>query len=432
MPIQDYFRMKNVFGDSNPASPGYKNPNKTPNFFTDEESKSPIKAVQSVEEEDQPDEVSALDQFREQVLNPPQHKNPGIMRALGTGLLSGLQGTESGQRKPVYNAAGKVIGSQPKGFWETFGSKPFDVKEAGDILDMPNEQRLADWKLKTGGLKEAATLETGLVKNKGLAEQRLANAAVIPKREDRLGAQGDTRLDQSQQRINILKDKEAKHTLTDKEAIELNAAKKSEQIDQQGNIKSGQIDQQGDIRSRQIGEQGDNTLAAVDARNAGNLEAIGARGTESRETKQVVPGKNTSPVADKDLLPSQQKTNLQIRANQYVQEHPEHKDLVKINPNTGMVDIEMPKDWRGNTSEADKKIYNDIVAHMKGGDEKGKSPAQSKTDTKAPPVIKKDNKGKNAGSVVEPTNLGKIITQRSPSTGKVRTSTDGGKTWTIK
>ena len=359
---------------------------------------------------------------------------PANLSAYPITNASGLQGTGEGQRKPVYNEKGKVIGSKEKGFWETFGDKAFNVEQAGDILNMPNEQRLADYKLKTGGLKEAANLETSITKNKGLAEQRLANAAVIPKREDRLGVQGDTRLDQSQQRINILKDKEAKHTLTDKEAIELNAAKKSEQIKQQGDIKTGQIDQQGTIRSGQIDQQGQNTLNAVDARNAGNLEAIGARGDEARETKQVVPGKNTATTDTKPESPTQHKVALQLRANEYVQAHPEHADFVKTNPNTGMVEITPPStNWYGGTSGPDKKTYDDIVAHMKGGAEPGKSPAQSKTDKKVPPAIKPNNDGKNKGSVVEPTNSGakKIITQRSPSTGKTRTSTDGGKTWVV-
>lgn len=445
MPLQDYFRMKNVFGDSNPSSPSYTNPNPKQNFF--EDNKSPIKTVQSIEEDD--DEISALDQFRESVMNPPERRNPGIMRALGTGLLSGLQGTGEGARKPVYNEKGKQIGTKEKGFWESFGDKAFNVEEAGDILNMPNTNRVEEWKRKTGGLKDAATLETSLAKNAGLEEQRRANAAVIPKREDRLGVEGAAKLDQGQQRIDIQNKVQAVNEWKAKNPQGKVYAPKGGKVviinpltgeATDTGIDSGTLSDEdrikltGQQRIEQIGKQGENQLGLEDARNTGDLAEIEARGAQSRATKSTTPGKNTSVTADKDLLPSQQKTNLQIKANQYIQEHPEHTEFVKINPNTGMIDITPPsKSWTGAQSGPSKEVYDAIVTHMKGTD-KSSTPTEKKTNDKAPINVPPKDK-KPVGSVVEDTNSGKpkVIKQYSASRDMTRISTDGGKTFkTVK
>jgi len=66
---------------------------------------------------------------------------------------------------------------------------------------------------------------------------------------------------------------------------------------------------------------------------------------------------------------------------------------------------------------------------MKGGQ---KTPVEEKTD-KTTPVKLPPSK---TGSVVEPPDSGKILTktQRNPATGATRvvTSSDGGKTWSVK
>lgn len=442
MPIQDYFRMKNVFGPQNDvsaSSPSYSNPRKNQNFFEDEEvMKSPVKAVQMMEEEPE-DEMSALDQFRQEVLNPPQHRNPGILRALGTGLLSGLQGTGEGQRKPVYNEKGKVIGSKEKGFWETFGDKAFNVEEAGDILNIPNEGRLADWKIRTGGLKDAATIEKTAESNAALAEYRRAQAGAVPVKLDQAGekiAQTGERnavlADQGQQRINILRDKEAKNTLTDKERIELQGRIRDQQIAQQGQNQLANTAAVGGNQQANIAAQGTNQLNLEDARSQNDLTEIDARGDQSRQTKQVVPGKNTATTDLKPESATQSKVRLQLRANEYLQANPQHADFININDDTGMVDITPPStNWRGAASGPDKATYDAIVNHMKGTD-KASTPSEKKTNDKAPVVVPPANK-KPAGSVVEDTNSGapKKIVQRNKKTGKIRTSLDGGKTWTI-
>jgi len=446
MGLEDFLqvnRLKNLFGGGGDEPSPFKNVS----FGNNDESESEIlPSRQTVpnyfgDEPEQDDEVSALDQFRESVLNPPQRDRLGsktnILRMLGTGTLSGLQGTEEGQRKPVYNAAGKVIGSKPKGFWESFGEKPFNVEQASEIMNLPHEQRLADWKLRTGGLSEAARIE-----QQGLGKEELARlrASQIP-REERLGREGETRLDQGQQRIDILKDKENKNTLTDREKVELQGYIRSGQINQQGNIRSGQITQQGDIRSRQIGEQGDIRSRQIGETGDERLEQIGAQGDirsrqigeqgeQQRQTKVVIPGKAPTTLGDKPESATQTKTRLQLKANEGLQAHPEWSEFMSINPNTGMVDIVPPSStWYGGQSGPDKKTYDEMVLHMKGGQ---KTAVEEKTDKTAPLTIPP----KKTGSVVEPPDSGKILTktQRNPATGATRvvTSSDGGKTWSVK
>lgn len=63
-----------------------------------------------------------------------------------------------------------------------------------------------------------------------------------------------------------------------------------------------------------------------------------AKGEESRKTK----GTPSADAGVTSTLPSQQIKEQQLRANQAVREHPEWKDWVSIDPNTGLVQITPP------------------------------------------------------------------------------------------
>jgi len=408
MGLQDFLqinRLKNLFGGEN----NEPSPFKSVQFGGNDESESEMLPSRQTtpnyfgDEPEQEDELSALDQFRESVLNPPQRDRLGsktnILRMLGTGALSALQGDKG------------------------WGEKPFNMAQTEAIMNTPYEKKVADWEMRTGGLGKAAQIEGQNIRL-GQAQQRIGQGDV------RL-SQGDVRNEQAQQRIDLLRDKESKNTLTDREKLELQGYIRSGQITQQGDIRSRQIGEQGDIRSRQIGETGDERLEQIGAQGRERLGQIAASGEEARKTKVVVPGKNLGQVGEgKPESATQTKTRLQLRANAAIQEHPEWSEFLQINPNTGMVDITPPStNWYGGQSGPDKKTYDEIVLHMKGGQ---KTPVEEKTDKTAPVTIPP----RKTGSVVEPPNSGKILTktQRNPATGATRvvTSSDGGKTWSVK
>lgn len=386
MGVADFFKatkLRNVFGGDN--TPQFKN------VFQESPPSSVRTPVPQMDEE--MEEPSSLDMFRQSILNPPERDRLGsktnIMRMIGTGLLSALQG-------------------------DKLGSKPFNIEQTQAIMNSPYEQKLEDWKLRTEGLEGAAKMEAAQIGKEELAALRRSQ---IP-REERLSREGDIRLEQAQQRIDILRDKEAKNTLTDRERIELQGYIRSGLIDQQGNIRSRQIEQQGDIRSRQIGEQGDI--------RSGQIEQ---QGEESRKTKQVVPGKNLGQTGEGESA-TQTRMRLQLRANEAIQDHPEWAEFLKINPDTGMVDITPPStSWFGGQSGPDKQTYDAMVRHMKGG------PKTSIGETPVPPNKVPPKSAPTTTTKVQP-NSSNILTktQRNPKTGETRivTSNDGGKTWSVK
>lgn len=381
---------------------------------------------------------NSLDQFRQSVMAQPQRDSFGsktnILRMLGTGALSGLQGTEQGARKPIYNRAGKVIGTAPKGFWEQFGEQPFNIGQTEAIMNTPYEKKVEDWKQRTAGLQKVAELQSK--ENPELDALHLAQARRLPQMENRLQTQGDTRLGQGQQRVDIsqqhqqLDEWKAKNpqgkvyapkggnvviinpqtgeatdtgiasgTLNDEQRIRLTGDIKSGQIQQQGNIRSGQITQQGDIRSGQIGQQHENKLGE-----------IGASGDQARETKGTLGAGTTKPLGSESA--TQTKTRLQLRANEAIQEHPEWEGFIKINPNNGMVDIEPPgKTWYGAQSGPDKATHDEIVSYIRGQSKSSNKPIipenKPATSTAKPPDAKLE-----AGYVkVVDISTGKVVAQ---------------------
>lgn len=340
---------------------------------------------------------SAIDQFRQSVMAQPQRDSFGsktnILRMLGTGALSGLQGTEQDARKPVYNRAGKVIGTAPKGFWEQFGEQPFNIGQTEAIMNTPYEKKVEDWKQRNAGLQKVAELQSK--ENPELDALHLAQARRLPQMENRLQTQGQSKIDISQQHQQLdewkAKNPQGKvyapkggnvviinpqtgeatdtgipsGTLSDERRIRLTGDIKSGQITQQGDIKSGQIEQQGNIRSGQIGQQHENRLGE-----------ISASGEQARETKGTLGAGTTKPLGSESA--TQTKTRLQLRANEAIQEHPEWQGFIKINPNNGMVDIEPPgKTWYGAQSGPDKATHDEIVSYIRG---------QSKSSTSKPTV----------------------------------------------
>ena len=408
MPIQDFFRLKNVFGggDDN-ALPSY--PTYGSSDYSDiDSSDSPI-----------------LEQFAQSVLNPPDRTGPSKMRMLGTGLLSALQGSTD----PA---------SEKKGFWGSLANKPFNIDQTSSVLNMPYDQKVEDWKLRTGALEKAANIESQLPARRAMARYRETQADILPQREGRLGREGENRAQLGVDKLELDKQKlalnewkarnpngrvipvkggnvivvnpqtgEALDTginsgiLSDEERVNLTGEKRLEQIGAQGQVRK---DVQG-----MIGDQ--------------RLEQIDASGEESRRTKQTIPGKAASVTGtgiDKPLLPAQEKTRLQLKANEATQEHPEWAEFISIDPNNGMVKIEPPNPGKFWDSGPSKEMYDEMIKYISG--EKKASPTAVPAKTTAPAATKAPAK--------------QVMTRqvKNKNTGEVKTqiSDDGGKTWRFK
>jgi len=301
---------------------------------------------------------------------------------------------------------------------------------------MPNEQRLADWKIKTGGLKEAATLENKDEVNRALAAQRYANAAAIPQRVgqgqqkiDQTDDQNVVKNDQAQQRIDLLKQKQEqvanRQDLTDSEKAALTDRYRKEQIELQGKLQQQLQGQRGGQALDQIDARGDIQKDIQELRGTQATEQIGERGEQARETaavtgEQARQTRATAPGGSgtTSQLPTQQKVQLQLKANKAKQEHPEWNKFIKTDA-SGMVEVAPPSTGGMFSTGPDRKTYDAIIAYM-GGESTGTVPSNTPAVTTPKAAPKASTK-----------TIEKV--QRN-SKGETRTliSKDGGKTWSVK
>jgi hypothetical protein len=181
-----------------------------------------------------------------------------------------------------------------------------------------------------------------------------------------------------------------------------------------GTLSQGEEIQQRGEQARQTEgtkEEGRESLEGVKQENrATNLQTrgeqalanIGARGKEQRETKQT-------PSADagtNSKLPSQQKIASQMNMNKLINQHPELKPFMRINPDTGMVEISDPS----------------------SGGIMGSAPTQAQHEFMLK-MIYPEGTTQNINPM--PSNIPQdALVQRNKTTGALRYSTDGGKTWT--
>lgn len=316
----------------------------------------------------------------------------------------------TGQKKYVTNV------HEPSFMSQVMRAMPAAASPAVDILNAPGQQAEHDWEMRNKWLKEAAGVEKTEDVNRSLAAQRYAQAATIPQREQRLGDQGNTRLDQAQQKIDQNQQKldhiMSRQDLSDSEKIALTSKYKKEQMNLQGELNQALQETKGGQRMEQIGAKGEvdkdiqelrgtQRQEQISATGEQARETVGARGEQARETKAVVPGG----AGATSQLPSQQKVALQIKANKAKQEHPEWSRYISTDPNTGMVEIAPPA--TGYFSRGpDKPTYDAMVAYMSAG---GAAPAKepAKAPTAAPPP--KRGEPVEAGRVKVADESGKII-----------------------
>lgn len=163
-----------------------------------------------------------MDEFTNTVLNPPQRRGPSAMRMLGTGLLSALQGSTGPEsRVPLYNEKGKKVGEREAGFFESLGNKPYNVKQANEILDMPYDAEVEDFKTKAEQQYKAAGIEKTREEKAALAEQRRATARVaIPSQAEARGKTADAAVTRANASMMNAQTAAFIHNMTDAQKLE--------------------------------------------------------------------------------------------------------------------------------------------------------------------------------------------------------------------
>ena len=444
MGIQDFFRMRNVFGG---PQPGYKNQNQAQAPLPSR----PIPDMNRYYDENidvYPEEPSALDALKRNVMNPPsmpfeypKNVNAGLEAALKIAAEPSpleknrvyVDGQAYQKNRVITDAEGKkryvTDVKEPSFMEQVMRAMPAAVSPAADILNAQAQRPIAEWEMRNKGLATAANIEKTEESNRALAAQRYAQAQATPEK-----------LDIQRQGVNVRAyDAETKrqlaglHDLSDSEKIKLLQEGKVSIQNLKDAAELSQIGAKGEQERqtegvRQTGrkelegvrQEGREEIQGVRGKQA--LEQIGARGEQSRQTKVVAPGG----AGATSQLPTQQKVGLQLKANQAIQDHPEWEAFISVNPNTGMVEVESPsKTWYGGTSGPDQETYDAMVAYLRGT-----TPASSKPLPKPP-----TNVAKPAAPAAQAAGKQESITktQRNKNTGETRTmvSTDGGKTWNV-
>lgn len=375
----------------------------------------------------EPEPMSTLEAFRQNVLNPPQRQHMTYPKNTLAGLTEALKiaatptdyeknrvfvdGQAHQQVKAIKDPATGQIRyinkyKQPGFMEQVMKAMPAAVSPAVDILNQPYEDAVADWELKNKGFKEAAGAESAMA----LAQQRTAQAGAIPVTAGArmMDAQTRARLAQlrdlpDSEKIRLLQEgkvsleelrQAGQLTLEDKRQtgrVELEGTRqigreRLEGIKQSGRVSLEEIKSANDTELEELRQSG--RLDLESARQVNREILVRQRGEESRKTKAT-----PSPASGAtSQLPTQQKVAMQAKAQQAINENPEWADYISFNEQ-GFPVITMPDtSWGPGTNPADVQMYNDMYQAIYGQARPGAAPVtppatqQATTPAAKPPA----------------------------------------------
>lgn len=415
MGIMDYFRMKNVYGQNPDGGAGAaisQGGDRPPSGILPSRSifgSSDYHGDDNIDVYPEPHSPgqSALDQYKYSITHPPdtgfeypKNTNAGLDAALK------IAAEPSPLEKNRYYVNGKAYQKQgvitdpktgqkqyvtdvhePSFMSQVMRAMPAAASPAVDILNAPGQQAEHDWELRNKGLLAAANIDKSEETNRALAAQRYANAGVIPQREQRLGDQGqqkidqgNVRLEQAQQKINQNQQKlehlMSRQDLSDSEKASLADKYKKEQIQLKGDLDKARQETQGSQKLEQIDAKGAIDKDIQELRGTQKTGQIAQTGEEARTTKAVAPGG----AGATSQLPSQQKVQQQLKANKGIQDHPEWKNYITTNPNTGMVEVTPPSTSYFSRGP-DQPTYDVIIKYLESDNAKPPAKAPTKAAT---------------------------------------------------
>lgn len=224
---------------------------------------------------------------------------------------------------------------------------------------------------------QEATL--GLREKELLSREALAKDKQTETERKNLATEADKKA-----RLGILLEKESKNDLTESEAIELKAFKDMARIQQgqrftttrdetqQGYAKD-RIDKTAEHAGVRQEDQQKATKELTERRAELEREAIILRSDNSKEAVERKAQIDRELAINKPMVPSQEKTNVQLKYNKLINEKPEYRDFVSINPDTGLVEV-LPvgetKAWARDTVGPTEVQRQEILKYLGMSDEK--------------------------------------------------------------
>lgn len=452
-----------------------------------------------------------FEKFKQNVLNPPQRTQMTYPPNILAGLTKALDvartptdyeknrvfiGGNAYQKAKVFkDQEGKEHFVEPykqPGFMQNvMQAMPEAVSVAPAIQNQKRADELADWDLQNKGISAAIGAQSQME----LARQRGAQADWYGARPDierdkltiaRLTAEERVRVSQlktmtdrelelarQQGRLSLaeynavqaMKRVEAQQAgatervgmqqtgATQRTAMTIEGNKVLEQIRQRGRIDLEDLRSLNDQELEQLRQDG---RIDLESRRQINREInIRKQGEQNRETK-AAPG---APGSSAGNYPTQQKQAAINKANEVLNAHPEWKDLITFDPQTGMPRLEEPSDpWFGaqDFTEYDK-AYKELYGRDRNPAATGSTtttppatpttpttttPPKASPNTTTPPGTPKVNPPRQQsavpGALPQPDNVPippptqpgvQPKLQRNRDTGQYRISYDGGKTW---
>jgi len=335
---------------------------------------------------------------------------------------------------------GEYPEAQKPGWLRVIGASLADLARPGSgmsVIEGNRGRKVADWKNKIGAAQDAASLERGTNVN----ERQLAGTIAT---QERLSAADQARAEKDAARTKIMQDRAEVYRLKSQAKnlkFNFSGPKVIVTDPATGEVKQTDIDtgslsdadkmavSQEDALER-ITTQGGETRKTEELRQTGREGLAETRGWTAfntadgktilvnqitGETKPITgvegtlvkPGTNTN--TGRGELPTQTKVRQATAAREFAARNPELGKFIQFSPGNEFSIRPPASGWSsGPTAEQYAKITKAIY-----GDDIPVSPVTSRT------------------GATPSTGAPKIIRQRSPSTGKIRESSDGGKTWRI-
>lgn len=364
MPIQDYFRMKQIFGDDN-NMPGmgidFKNPNQPQNFFANQ---PPLAS-----------NAASVD-------NNPNATSPGPGGVVDSSPMGDSRFTPQTRDS---EALRQLISQYPsrddyqpttlRRVGSTFAGLQGGMKAQEDYLNAPYNEKVQDWKNRIAPAEQAANLERYGNANERMLGYQSGRLGVQQDAEARRQSQGDWKLsqgdvrndqlqqkiDQAQQRIDQNQEKinhvNQRQDISDSEKLALTNRYKQEQIKAKADADMARQNLIGSQRVTQINTKGDVDKDLQEMRGSQAVTTAETRGAEARKTKSTAPGGGAQ-----GNLPSQQKVSLQNKAAQGIRENPDWAKWMTVD-DQGQVRIQSP----GRFSGPDQKTYDAMVQYIEQG-----------------------------------------------------------------
>lgn len=253
----------------------------------------------------------ALDAYAAALGEMPDKDNykPSVLRKIGAAVVG------FGSGRPIGMYGGVPVG---------WAGSPHSAEISQQFLDKPYIEDLSQWKLKTGGLKEAADLESSRNTNERIAANQAASIEIRQAQLERQ-IERDRQLAEHRNEQTELARERMLRTLPEAESIAMRAryAKELEEFRQGGRKTLQQIDQEFD--------------KAMEGIRQGNRMALAqyVQGQITSRTEYTQDQINQRATDTDTMSPTQQAAARRNKIVEIITAKPEYRDFFELHPTTG-------------------------------------------------------------------------------------------------